>query len=65
MGPRGSLEKRGVNVGIQEDQLGRDMLNITRSLRTEPKKGDWGGVGQCTHEKRKREEEAHLPAMMD
>lgn len=39
MGPRGSLEKRGVNVGIQEDRVGRDMLNITRFLRAELKQG--------------------------
>lgn len=60
MGPRESPEKRGVDVEIQEDQIGKDVLNITHSLRVGPKRG----TGKCTHGKRKWEEEVYIPAII-
>lgn len=60
-GPRGSPEQRGVDVKIQENQVGKDVLNITHSLSAGPKKGGQVNVFMV---KGKREEEAYIPATM-
>lgn len=65
VGPRGSLEKRGVNVGIQEDQVGRDMLNITRSLRAQPRDGMGGGGDRSMYSWEKEEGGGSLHASHD
>lgn len=60
-GPRGSPEQRGVDVKIQENQVGKDVLNVTHSLSAGPKKGGQVNVFMA---KGKREEEVCVPAMM-
>lgn len=61
-GPRGSPAQRGVDVKVQENQVGKDVLNITHSLSAGPKKG--GGQVNVFMAKGKREEEVCVPAMM-
>lgn len=55
-GALGRPEKGGVDVKIQEDQVGKDVLNITRPLRAEPKsRVGVGGMLMYSWKKRKKE----------